>query len=32
MENTIRWRILKDEHGNERRESNAKIVRWSDGT
>uniref|UniRef100_A0A914DY27 RNA polymerase-associated protein LEO1 n=1 Tax=Acrobeloides nanus TaxID=290746 RepID=A0A914DY27_9BILA len=32
LENTIRWRYAKDEIGNEIRESNAKIVKWSDGT
>ena len=39
VENTIRWRSLKDEEGNELkdefdkpiRESNARVVRWSDG-
>uniref|UniRef100_A0A914HUH7 RNA polymerase-associated protein LEO1 n=1 Tax=Globodera rostochiensis TaxID=31243 RepID=A0A914HUH7_GLORO len=32
MENTIRWRTVRDAQGNEKRESNAKIVRWSDGS
>jgi RNA polymerase-associated protein LEO1 len=32
VENTMRWRYSKDEQGNETRESNAKVVRWSDGT
>ncbi len=33
VENTIRWRRVVDEDGNEvDRESNARIVRWSDGT
>uniref|UniRef100_A0A1I8BCZ4 RNA polymerase-associated protein LEO1 n=1 Tax=Meloidogyne hapla TaxID=6305 RepID=A0A1I8BCZ4_MELHA len=32
LENTIRWRTVRDEQGNEKRESNAKIVRWSDGS
>lgn len=31
VENTIRWRAKKDEEGNEARESNARIVKWSDG-
>eukprot|EP00061_Rhincodon_typus_P012823 g38802.t1 len=31
VENTIRWRVRKDEDGNETRESNARIVKWSDG-
>lgn len=32
VENTIRWRYRKDEEGNEIKESNARVVRWSDGT
>jgi len=32
IENTIRWRTRTDDQGNEVRESNAKIVRWSDGS
>ncbi|XP_062922600.1 RNA polymerase-associated protein LEO1 [Mobula hypostoma] len=32
VENTIRWRIRKDEEGNDVRESNARIVKWSDGS
>uniref|UniRef100_A0AAZ3RG44 RNA polymerase-associated protein LEO1 n=1 Tax=Oncorhynchus tshawytscha TaxID=74940 RepID=A0AAZ3RG44_ONCTS len=32
VENTIRWRAKKDEEGNESRESNARIVKWSDGS
>ncbi|XP_052800320.1 RNA polymerase-associated protein LEO1-like [Mya arenaria] len=40
VENTIRWRTLKDEEGNDLkdemgrpvRESNARCVRWSDGS
>lgn len=31
-ENTIRWRFAQDEEGNIVKESNAKIVRWSDGS
>ena len=39
VENTIRWRTVKDEEGNDVvdefgepvRESNARFVRWSDG-
>ncbi|POI27821.1 hypothetical protein CIB84_008428, partial [Bambusicola thoracicus] len=31
VENTIRWRMRRDEEGNEIRESNARIVKWSDG-
>ncbi|KAK0416609.1 hypothetical protein QR680_012589 [Steinernema hermaphroditum] len=32
VENTIRWRKTMNRDGTEVRESNAKIVRWSDGT
>ena len=32
VENTIRWRINFDEEGNAIRESNSKLVRWSDGS
>uniref|UniRef100_A0A8B9CYB5 RNA polymerase-associated protein LEO1 n=1 Tax=Anser brachyrhynchus TaxID=132585 RepID=A0A8B9CYB5_9AVES len=32
IENTIRWRMRRDEEGNEIRESNARIVKWSDGS
>uniref|UniRef100_A0A2I3SWC9 RNA polymerase-associated protein LEO1 n=1 Tax=Pan troglodytes TaxID=9598 RepID=A0A2I3SWC9_PANTR len=32
VENTIRWRIRRDEEGNEIKESNARIVKWSDGS
>ena len=31
VENTIRWRDTIDENGNVLHESNARIVRWSDG-
>lgn len=31
VENTIRWRTRRDEEGNEIKESNARIVKWSDG-
>ena len=31
MENTIRWRQTQNELGEEIKESNARIVRWSDG-
>jgi len=39
VENTIRWRYARDEHGNvkydelgnQQKESNAQVVRWSDG-
>ncbi|PCH37556.1 Leo1-domain-containing protein [Wolfiporia cocos MD-104 SS10] len=32
VENTVRWRWVKDEHGQDKRQSNSRIVRWSDGT
>ncbi|TKR77477.1 hypothetical protein L596_018447 [Steinernema carpocapsae] len=32
VENTIRWRTREAEDGSEIRESNAKVVKWSDGT
>ncbi|KAJ3821926.1 RNA polymerase II-associated protein [Lentinula raphanica] len=32
VENTIRWRWIKDEYGGDRRQSNSRIIRWSDGT
>ncbi|XP_066885962.1 RNA polymerase-associated protein LEO1-like [Kogia breviceps] len=32
IENTIRWRIRQDKEGNEIKESNARIVKWSDGS
>ena len=32
VENVIRWREVVDPDGGRRRESNARLVRWSDGT
>lgn len=32
VENTIRWRINFDENGKAIRESNARMVKWSDGS
>ncbi|KAJ3732028.1 Leo1-like protein-domain-containing protein [Lentinula guzmanii] len=32
VENTIRWRWVKDEYDGDRRQSNSRIIRWSDGT
>lgn len=32
MTNTIRWREDLDDEGNARKESNARMVRWSDGS
>ncbi|ROJ25300.1 RNA polymerase-associated protein LEO1 [Anabarilius grahami] len=32
VENTIRWRSRRDEEGIEVKESNARIVKWSDGS
>ncbi|KAI0766567.1 Leo1-like protein-domain-containing protein [Trametes elegans] len=32
VENTVRWRWTKDQSGQDRRQSNSRIVRWSDGS
>ncbi|KAJ3893333.1 Leo1-like protein-domain-containing protein [Lentinula edodes] len=32
VENTMRWKWVKDEYGGDRRQSNSRIIRWSDGT
>uniref|UniRef100_A0A672R7P9 RNA polymerase-associated protein LEO1 n=1 Tax=Sinocyclocheilus grahami TaxID=75366 RepID=A0A672R7P9_SINGR len=32
VENTIRWRTRRDEEGSEIKDSNARIVKWSDGS
>lgn len=32
VENTIRWQVNFDKDGNAIRESNAKLVKWSDGS
>ncbi|XP_031201357.1 RNA polymerase-associated protein LEO1-like isoform X2 [Mastomys coucha] len=32
VENTIRWRICRDREGSKTKESNARIVKWSDGS
>ncbi|XP_057576779.1 RNA polymerase-associated protein LEO1-like [Hippopotamus amphibius kiboko] len=32
IENTIRWRIRRDKEGNRIKESNARMVKWSDGS
>lgn len=32
VENTIRWRTIFDKEGNACKESNTKLVRWSDGS
>ncbi|ERL88713.1 hypothetical protein D910_06095 [Dendroctonus ponderosae] len=32
VENTIRWRDVLDNDGNTQKESNARFVRWSDGS
>ncbi|KAI0820363.1 Leo1-like protein-domain-containing protein [Trametes gibbosa] len=32
VENTVRWRWSKDQLGQDRRQSNSRIVRWSDGS
>ncbi|KAH8116388.1 Leo1-like protein-domain-containing protein [Phellopilus nigrolimitatus] len=32
VENTIRWRWAKDEFGQDKRQSNSRVIRWSDGS
>ncbi|KAA1468804.1 Leo1-domain-containing protein [Dentipellis sp. KUC8613] len=32
VENTVRWRWVKDQDGHDRRQSNARVIRWSDGS
>jgi len=32
VENTIRWREAFDKEGNPCKESNARFIRWSDGS
>lgn len=32
VENTIRWRYEKDSEGNLTKESNARLIKWSDGS
>ncbi|KAH7890708.1 Leo1-like protein-domain-containing protein [Phlebopus sp. FC_14] len=32
VENTVRWRWTKDEFGQDKRQSNSRVIRWSDGT
>ncbi|KAJ7257942.1 Leo1-like protein-domain-containing protein [Mycena haematopus] len=32
VENTVRWRWTKDAEDRDRRQSNSRIIRWSDGT
>ncbi|KAI1301804.1 RNA polymerase-associated protein LEO1 [Halotydeus destructor] len=32
VENTIRWRSVADENGEMKKESNARVVKWSDGS
>ncbi|KAF8636385.1 hypothetical protein AX17_003567 [Amanita inopinata Kibby_2008] len=32
VENTVRWRWVKDETGQDKRQSNSRIIRWSDGS
>ncbi|KAH7907263.1 Leo1-like protein-domain-containing protein [Hygrophoropsis aurantiaca] len=32
VENTVRWRWIKDEFGQDRRQSNSRVIRWSDGS
>ncbi|KAK0501261.1 Leo1-domain-containing protein [Armillaria luteobubalina] len=32
VENTVRWRWTKNEFGDDVRQSNSRVIRWSDGT
>ncbi|XP_038938441.1 RNA polymerase-associated protein LEO1-like [Rattus norvegicus] len=32
VENTIRWRMCRDQEGSKTKESNTRIVKWSDGS
>ncbi|KAM6496973.1 RNA polymerase II-associated protein [Amanita muscaria] len=32
VENTVRWRWTKDENGRDIKQSNSRIIRWSDGS
>lgn len=32
VENTIRWREIFDKDGNLVKESNARVIKWSDGS
>lgn len=32
VENTVRWRWTKDELGQDKRQSNSRVIRWSDGS
>ncbi|XP_015414411.1 PREDICTED: RNA polymerase-associated protein LEO1 isoform X2 [Myotis davidii] len=32
VENTMRWRVRRDTEGNEIKESNTRMVKWSDGS
>lgn len=32
VENTIRWREVFDKDGNVVKESNARVIKWSDGS
>ncbi|OCH87371.1 Leo1-domain-containing protein [Obba rivulosa] len=32
VENTVRWRWVKDDDGRDRRQSNGRIIKWSDGS
>lgn len=32
VENTIRWREVFDQEGNLVKESNARVIKWSDGS
>ncbi|KAI0705174.1 Leo1-like protein-domain-containing protein, partial [Cytidiella melzeri] len=32
VENTVRWRWTKDDNGHDKRQSNSRVIRWSDGS
>ncbi|KAG9223731.1 hypothetical protein CCMSSC00406_0004928 [Pleurotus cornucopiae] len=32
VENTVRWRWIKDGNGQDRKQSNSRVIRWSDGS
>ncbi|KAK7031394.1 Leo1-like protein-domain-containing protein [Favolaschia claudopus] len=32
VENTVRWRWTKDSDGRDQRQSNSRVIRWSDGS
>ncbi|KII85836.1 hypothetical protein PLICRDRAFT_31416 [Plicaturopsis crispa FD-325 SS-3] len=32
VENTVRWRWVKDKSGRDQKQSNSRVIRWSDGS